>query len=238
MRIRRLAGSAATALVAGALAVTASPSAASAADPAPTWSGVGSVTLTSTTGTGPLVYSGDTLSYTVTIFSVGGGTAENTCFIADTDRTVDLVGVSPALAAPSQVVVPAGECTASFTVTANPVAIRTFAGFGAVTSDDPEPDADVIGSGVTVYPAPGSPSADTLRLTRGRVSVHSVNITVASTIPTAKVTVTLRYGGHNPSTYPMFSDGQGNYSFQGNPDAAALPVLVVSDHGGYLILTG
>jgi len=119
-----------------------------------------------------------------------------------------------------------------------PVAIRTFAGFGAVTSDDPKPRADVIGASVTVYPAPGSPNADTLRLTKGNVSAHSINITVASTIPTATVTATLRYGGHNPTTYPMASDGQGNYSIQGNPDATALPVLVVSNHGGYLILTG
>lgn len=237
MRINRLARFGATAVAATALAATAWPSIAGAADPAPTWSGVGLVTLTSTTGTGPLVYSGDTLTYTVTIYAVTS-TGENTCFVSDTDRTVDLVDVSPALTAPSQVVVPAGRCTASFAITANPVTIRTIAGFGAVTSDDPHPGADVLGSGATVYPAPGSPTADTLRLTKGSVSEHSVNITVASTVPTANLTVTLRYGGHNPGTYPMFSDGQGNYSFQGNPDATALPVLVVSDHGGYLILTG
>jgi len=230
MRIRRLrlVWSGATVVAGIALAATALPSTAGAAVSTPTRSAVVSLTLTSTTGTAPLLYSGDTLTYTVTI----------SCFAADTDRTVNLVGVSPALTAPSQVVVPAGQCTARFTVTANPVAIRTFAGFGAVTSDDPKPRADVIGASVTVYPAPGSPSADTLRLTKGSVSAHSINITVASTIPTANLTATLRYGGHNPTTYPMASDGQGNYSIQGNPDATALPVLVISNHGGYLILTG
>jgi hypothetical protein len=242
MRIRRLALPGVVAVAAAVLAVTglsgSAAAAVSAADSAPTWSGVGSVTLTSNTGTAPLIYSGDTLTFTVTIVAVGGSTAESTCFVEDTDRTVDLVGVSPALSAPSQVVVPSGQCTASFIATVNPVTIRTFAGFGAVTSDDPDPKADVIGTDTAVYPAPGSPGADTLQLTKGSVSAHNVNITVASTTPTANLTVTLRYGGHNPTSYPMFSDGKGDYSFQGNPDATALPVLVVSDHGGYLILNG
>lgn len=236
MRIRRLALPGAVAVAAAALAVTGLSGTAAAAA-APVSSGVGSVTLTSFSGAAPLIYSGDTLTFTVTIVAVSG-MAAGTCFVSDTDRTVDLVGVSAALSAPSEVVVPAGQCTATFTATVNPVTIRTFAGFGAVTSDDPDPNADVIGTDTAVYPAPGSPTADTLRLAKGSVSAHSVNITVTGTIPTANLTVTLRYGGHNPATYPMFSDGKGDYTFQGNPDATALPVLVVSDHGGYLTLNG
>lgn len=211
MRIRTLSLSGVTAVLATALATTALTGTAATADE---WTGVGSLTLTSTTGTAPVIYSGDTLTFTVSISS-----AESTCVAGATDRTVNLVSVSAALNAPSQVVVPAGQCTASFDVTTNPVTILTHAGFGAVTSDDPDPRADEIGTAVSVYPKPGTPGSDTLQLTHGQYDPrsHEVTLDVTGTIPTASLTATLRTGGHNSTAFPMSSDGKGSLLVRRRP---------------------
>jgi hypothetical protein len=80
-----------------------------------------------------MVHSGGTLTGTV---EMGFGA----CDPVNADTTVDLTAENSAISVPAQVVVPEGQCTVSFPVTANQVSAGTTSGFTAIDANEQDPD--------------------------------------------------------------------------------------------------
>jgi hypothetical protein len=78
------------------------------------------------------VTSGGTLTGTV---EMGFGA----CTPVNADTTVDLTAKNSAISVPAQVVVPEGQCTVSFPITANQVSVATTSSFSAIDANEEDP---------------------------------------------------------------------------------------------------
>jgi hypothetical protein len=96
-----------------------------------TGEGLGQVVDSVSVSAGTVV-AGGTLTGTV---EVGPGV----CQPVNAATTVDLTPDNSAISIPSQVVVPEGQCTVSFTITANPVSAATVSGFSAIDANESDP---------------------------------------------------------------------------------------------------
>jgi hypothetical protein len=96
-----------------------------------TGEGLGQI-VNSVTVSADTVASGGTVTGTV---EMGFGA----CMPVNADTTVDLTPENSAISVPAQVVVPEGQCTVSFPVTANQVSAATTSGFTAIDANEQDP---------------------------------------------------------------------------------------------------
>jgi hypothetical protein len=105
---------------------------------------VSGVTLSAST-----VTSGGTVTATILMGS-GDSCAANA---VNANTTVDLTPLNSAITVPAQVVVPEGQCSVSFPVTANQVSAATVSGFSAIDNNELDPaGVNLIPVTITVEP--------------------------------------------------------------------------------------